>query len=75
MTLSRPDVTAIQLAAMSRADVPEEQRRDFFLYVDEFQNYTTDAFAGLLAEARKYGLSLTLAHQYLALDAPVLAGS
>jgi hypothetical protein len=59
-------VTAIQLAAMSRADVPEEQRRDFFLYVDEFQNLATESFATILSEARKYRVSLTLSHQYLA---------
>jgi len=59
-------VTGIQLAAMSRADVPETDRRDFFLYVDEFQNFATDSFATILSEARKYRLSLTLANQYLA---------
>jgi hypothetical protein len=59
-------VTVIQLAAMSRADQPEEQRRDFFLYVDEFQNFATDSFASILSEARKYRVSLTLANQYLA---------
>jgi hypothetical protein len=59
-------VTSIQLAAMSRADTPEHQRRDFFLYVDEFQNFATDSFATILSEARKYRLSLTLANQYLA---------
>lgn len=58
--------TAIQLAAMSRADVPEEKRPDFFLYVDEFQNFATESFASILSEARKYGLALTLANQYLA---------
>jgi energy-coupling factor transporter ATP-binding protein EcfA2 len=58
-------VTQFQLAAMSRADTPEEQRRDFFLLIDEFHNFTTDAFAVLLAEARKYRLNLVLAHQYL----------
>ncbi len=59
-------ITALQLAAMSRADVPEEQRRPFFLYVDEFQNFATESFATILSEARKYRLGLTLAHQYLA---------
>lgn len=59
-------VTAIQLAAMSRADIPEEQRRDFFLYVDEFQNLATESFATILSEARKYRVPLTLSHQYLA---------
>jgi len=46
--------------------IPEETRRDFFLYVDEFQNFVTDAFAGILSEARKYRLNLTVAHQYTA---------
>ena len=58
-------VTAIQQAALTRADMPEEQRRDFFLYVDEFQNFATSSFATILSEARKYRLSLTIAHQYL----------
>lgn len=59
-------VTELQLAAMSRADVPEEERRDFFAYVDEFQNFATESFATILSEARKYRLSLTIANQYLA---------
>lgn len=58
-------VTKLQLAAMSRVDIPEERRRDFFLYVDEFQNFATDSFAHILSEARKYRLSLVLAHQYI----------
>ena len=58
-------VTKIQLAAMSRVDMPEEKRQDFFLYVDEFQNYATEAFVNVLSEARKYRLSLILAHQYI----------
>lgn len=58
-------VSSIQQAAMSRADVPEHERRDFFLFVDEFQNFATDAFATILSEARKYRLNLTVAHQYL----------
>ncbi len=58
-------VSKIQLAAMGRADIPEERRRDFYLYVDEFHNFTTESFAGILAEARKYRLNLILAHQYL----------
>lgn len=58
-------VTEFQLAAMSRADVPESDRRDFYLYVDEFQSFLSDSFADILSEARKYGLSLTLSHQYL----------
>lgn len=58
-------VTKIQLAAMSRVDVPEKQRRDFYLYVDEFQNFATDSFADILSEARKYRLNLIMAHQYI----------
>jgi hypothetical protein len=58
-------VTKIQLAAMSRANVPLEQRRPFYLYVDEFQNFATDSFAVILSEARKYGLNLTVANQYV----------
>src|SRR6185436_20661826 len=54
-----------QLAAMSRADTPEANRRDFQLFLDEFHNFTTDSFAAILAEARKYRLCLTLSHQYL----------
>ncbi|MFO0967866.1 MAG: hypothetical protein U0793_20070 [Gemmataceae bacterium] len=59
-------VTAIEIAAMSRADVPEERRRDFFLTVDEFESYATRSFATILSEARKYRLNLTIANQYLA---------
>lgn len=58
-------ITRLQLAAMSRVHVVEKERRDFFLYVDEFQNFATDSFANILSEARKYRLSLTLAHQYI----------
>lgn len=58
-------VTKIQLAAMSRVDITEEKRKDFYLIVDEFQNFTTDSFATILSEARKYRLNLTLAHQYI----------
>jgi hypothetical protein len=58
-------VTQFELAAMSRADVPEEERRDFFLYVDEFQSFTSDSFVSILSEARKYRLCLTLSHQYV----------
>ncbi len=58
-------VSYFGLAAMQRVDTPAVERRDFHLYVDEFHNFTTSAFASILAEARKYGLSLTLAHQYL----------
>ena len=59
-------ISAFGAAAMSRADIPADQRKDFALIVDEFPNYTTTAFTSLLSEARKYRLSLTLAHQYLA---------
>ncbi len=59
-------VTKIQLAAMSRVDLPEEQRKDFYLYVDEFQNFATDSFKNILSEARKYRLNLIIAHQYIA---------
>lgn len=59
-------VSQIYNAAMSRADIPEDQRRDFFLYVDEFQNFVTGTFADILSEARKYHLALIMAHQYIA---------
>jgi len=59
-------ITKLQLAAMSRVDIPEKDRQDFFLYVDEFQNFATESFANILSEARKYRLSLILAHQYIA---------
>jgi len=58
-------VTKIQLAAMERVNVPEDQRKDFYLHVDEFQNFVTESFANILSEARKYRLNLTLAHQYI----------
>ncbi len=58
-------ISRLQLAAMSRVDIPEDKRRDFFMYVDEFQNFATDSFASILSEARKYHLSITLAHQYI----------
>ncbi len=59
-------ITKIQLAAMERVRIPEDDRKDFYLYVDEFQNFVTEAFAGILSEARKYRLNLTVAHQYTA---------
>ena len=59
-------VTKVQMAAMSRADMPGDQRTPFYLYVDEFQNFATDSFATILSEARKYGLNLTVANQYTA---------
>jgi len=58
-------VAKIQMAALSRADIPQEQRRPWYLYVDEFQNFATESFAEILSEARKYGLSLVMAHQNL----------
>jgi hypothetical protein len=57
--------TQFQLAAMTRANQPEALRRDFYLLIDEFQNFSTDAFASILSEARKYRLCLTLSHQYI----------
>jgi hypothetical protein len=58
-------ITKLFQAAMSRANIPEEQREDFYFYVDEFQNFATDTFAEILSEARKYRLNLTIAHQYM----------
>lgn len=58
-------VTKLQLAAMSRTDMEEKDRKDFYLYVDEFQNFATDSFATILSEARKYRLNLIVGHQYI----------
>ncbi|MGC8881031.1 MAG: type IV secretion system DNA-binding domain-containing protein [Minisyncoccia bacterium] len=58
-------ITKMQLAAMSRVELSEEERSDFYLYVDEFQNFSTESFANIFAEARKYRLNLILAHQYI----------
>ncbi|MFB6212281.1 MAG: type IV secretory system conjugative DNA transfer family protein [Candidatus Magasanikbacteria bacterium] len=58
-------ITKIQMAAMARSKEPNKEHKDFFLSVDEFQNFATDSFASILSEARKYRLSLTLAHQYI----------
>jgi hypothetical protein len=58
-------ITTFQLAAMSRVDISEDARKDFYLYIDEFQNFSTESFVGILSEARKYRLNLILAHQYL----------
>ena len=58
-------VTKLQLAAMSRVSIPEKERKDFFLYIDEFQNFATESFVNILSEARKYRLALILAHQYI----------
>ena len=65
-------ITKLQLAAMSRVDTPEEERRDFYLYVDEFQNFATTSFIKILSEARKYRLNLTFANQYMAQLEPSL---
>ncbi len=59
-------ITKIQLSAMERVRIPENKREDFYLFVDEFQNFVTDSFASILSEARKYRLCLTIAHQYVA---------
>ncbi len=58
-------VTKIQLAAQERQNITEHNRRDFYLYVDEFQNFANESFATILSEARKYRLNLTIAHQYI----------
>lgn len=58
-------VGKILMAALSRTDLPEGERKDFYLYIDEFQNFTTDSIASILSEARKYRLNLTLAHQFV----------
>lgn len=58
-------ITKVQLAAMERVRIAEEERKDFYLYVDEFQNFATDSFASILSEARKYRLNLIIAHQYV----------
>ena len=57
--------TTIGLAAFSRQDIPEEKRKDFFLYLDEFQNFTTKSMANMTSELRKYKVGMVLAHQYL----------
>ena len=59
-------ITKLQLSAMERVDQAEHERKDFYMYVDEFQNFATESFAGILSEARKYRLCLTMAHQYIA---------
>ena len=58
-------ITRLQATAMERVDMPESERKDFFLYVDEFQNFATESFAKILSEARKYHLSLTMTNQYI----------
>ncbi|TSC95514.1 MAG: hypothetical protein CEN88_466, partial [Candidatus Berkelbacteria bacterium Licking1014_2] len=59
-------ITKIQLATMRRTNIPTEERKDFYLYVDEFQNFATDSFAVILSEARKYHLNLIMTNQYVA---------
>jgi len=59
-------VSKIYNGAMARAKIPEKERKDFYLYVDEFQNFISGTFADILSEARKYRLSLFMAHQYIA---------
>ncbi|MCA9374942.1 ATP-binding protein, partial [Candidatus Dojkabacteria bacterium] len=58
-------ITRLQAAALQRVDTPEDERNDFFLYVDEFQNFATDSFAKILSEARKFRLNLTMTNQYI----------
>ena len=58
-------VGKLLMSALSRTDLPEDQRKDFYLYIDEFQNFTTDSIAQILSEARKYRLCLTVAHQFI----------
>ena len=59
-------ITKLQMSAMERVDMPEEERQDFYMYVDEFQNFAVESFASILSEARKYRLNLIMAHQYIA---------
>lgn len=68
-------ITKIQLAAMGRADQPEDDRQDFYLYVDEFQNFATESFAVILSEARKYHLNLIITHQYIAQMPEIVASA
>jgi hypothetical protein len=65
-------VARFQAAAFGRAKIPEDERRDFNLTIDEFQNFMTDSFASVLSEARKYRLNLTMAHQYLGQARPAV---
>jgi type IV secretory pathway TraG/TraD family ATPase VirD4 len=58
-------VSKILMSALSRTDIPHDERKDFYLYIDEFQNFTTDSISSILSEARKYSLNLIIAHQYL----------
>ncbi|MBS7633289.1 TraM recognition domain-containing protein [Candidatus Bathyarchaeota archaeon] len=65
MLLGSLILSSFYLASLSRQDIPEEKRESFFLFVDEFHNFVPENFSLILSEARKYGLCLTLAHQYL----------
>ena len=65
-------VTQFQLAAMARSRQPESERKDFHLFIDEFQNYSTESFTSILAEARKYRLNITLSHQYITQLSPTV---
>ena len=66
-------VGKLTMAAFSRVDIPEEQRKDFYLYIDEFQNITTDTIATIFSEARKYRLNLVVTNQFLAqLKEPII---
>ncbi len=65
MLLGALIITKLQLAAMERVNIPEKERKDFFLYIDEFQNFATRSFINILSEARKYRLALNLSHQYI----------
>jgi CxxC-x17-CxxC domain-containing protein len=65
MLLGALIITKLQLAAMERVNIEEEERKDFYLYIDEFQNFATRSFVNILSEARKYRLALTLGHQYI----------
>lgn len=58
-------ITKLQMSAMERVDIPETERQDFYMYVDEFQNFAVESFASILSEARKYRLNLIMAHQYI----------
>lgn len=58
-------VSKVQVSAMRRQSIEKQDRQDFFLYIDEFQNYVTDSIESILSEARKYRLGLIVAHQYL----------
>ena len=68
-------ITKFQIEAMRRADMEESKRKDFYLYVDEFQNFANDSFATILSEARKYKLNLTIANQYISQMTDTIRGA